>query len=77
MKCLWTLAAVLISVLASCGGGGLSQAVTPTEVVEGHLFRSIVTGSDQTCALTETGEAYGWGDNYGGQVGKPPYNENP
>lgn len=43
------------------GTGALIQATAPTEVVGGHLFRSIVTGSNQTCALTETGEVYCWG----------------
>lgn len=43
------------------GNGGISQAATPMEVVGGHLFRSIVTGSDQSCALTAIGEAYCWG----------------
>ena len=37
------------------------EAPIPTAVVGGHVFRSIVTGSDQTCALTVTDEAYCWG----------------
>jgi alpha-tubulin suppressor-like RCC1 family protein len=51
------------------GDGGLSQTATPTAVVGGHVFRSIVTGSNQTCALTEAGEAYCWG--VGHNIGSP------
>jgi alpha-tubulin suppressor-like RCC1 family protein len=39
-------------------GSRADEAPIPTAVVGGHVFRSIVTGSNQTCALMETGEAY-------------------
>ncbi len=45
------------------------EAPIPTAVVGGHVFRSIVTGSDQTCALKETGEAYCWGNS--NNIGSP------
>ena len=45
------------------------EAPIPTAVVGGHVFRSIVTGSDLTCALKETGEAYCWGNS--NNIGSP------
>ena len=50
----------------SAGGeeGGLKQATEPVAVVNGPAFRSIVAGSDLSCALTETGDAYCWGNGF-------------
>jgi alpha-tubulin suppressor-like RCC1 family protein len=51
------------------GSRGSERVPIPTEVVGGHVFRSIVTGSNQSCALTETGEAYCWGSS--NNIGSP------
>jgi hypothetical protein len=47
----------------------LPIAFTPTRVADGMVFRSLSTGEGHTCALTQSDEAYCWGDNYRGQFG--------
>lgn len=41
----------------------------PVEVTGGHTFKHISSGRDATCALTDDGEMYCWGDNEAGQFG--------
>ena len=41
---------------------GLSESLTPTLVLGGLSFREITTGFGHSCALTDIGEAYCWGD---------------
>ncbi|TVR66668.1 MAG: hypothetical protein EA422_01535 [Gemmatimonadales bacterium] len=52
-------------------GDGTNQNVrpAPAPVVGGQSFRDIATGSRHTCALTQEGVAYCWGENTLGQVG--------
>src|SRR5262245_14878018 len=49
----------------------------PTPVVGGLSFRTISVETVHTCALTTSGEAYCWGENYNGALGTsgvPTYN---
>jgi alpha-tubulin suppressor-like RCC1 family protein len=46
------------------GSGGLAQSAVPLPVVGDPRFRKIVTGSNQTCGLTEAGAAYCWGASF-------------
>jgi alpha-tubulin suppressor-like RCC1 family protein len=50
------------------GDAGTRQHV-PAAVEGGHTFTSISTDLYSTCALTESGEAYCWGQNNYGQLG--------
>lgn len=43
----------------------------PTTVAGLHEVRSVGTGFHHSCALTEAGEVYCWGDNTQGQLGHP------
>lgn len=45
------------------------QVLNPKPVSTSLRFAQITTGLVHTCGLTEMGEAYCWGDNYGGQIG--------
>ncbi len=42
----------------------------PQAVVGGHVFASIRAGRSHTCAVTTSGDAYCWGANYSGQLGR-------
>lgn len=42
----------------------------PVAVVGGHLFSSIRAGRRHTCAIATSGDAYCWGANSGGQLGR-------
>lgn len=58
--------------IGSAGGnGGVFSVATPTAVVGGHIFHTIVAGLQQTCALTPSGAAYCWGD--GNNIGAGSY----
>lgn len=43
------------------GSGGLNKSNTPVQVVGGHVFRSVVTGTDHSCAIDGSGAAWCWG----------------
>lgn len=43
------------------GSGGLKESTVPLQIVGGHIFRHIATGSDHSCALDGTGVAWCWG----------------
>lgn len=51
------------------GDGVRVNSTTPIPVAGGQLFASISSGHDHTCALTQAGVAYCWGDNTYGQLG--------
>ena len=57
------------------GGGAIGDGTTtngvatPTAVTGGHTFKSIMAGSEFTCALTTAGQAWCWGNNGSGQLG--------
>jgi alpha-tubulin suppressor-like RCC1 family protein len=54
------------------GDGTTNARLVPQAVTGGHTFRLITAGGfdiGHTCALTEQGEAYCWGDNERGQLG--------
>ena len=53
------------------GDGGRSERGRPVESAtpRGVLFSSVTAGTDFTCALTNSGEAYCWGANEQGQLG--------
>jgi alpha-tubulin suppressor-like RCC1 family protein len=42
---------------------------SPTPVVGGYTFGQLAAGTNFTCGLTPTGQAYCWGDNSEGQLG--------
>ncbi len=50
------------------GGPDWAQPV-PANVVGGHSFTHLVTGSFHTCGLSISGEAFCWGSNGAGQLG--------
>jgi hypothetical protein len=66
-----------ISLLVACGDGdgdGTQQSrMTPVKVQTNQKFISL--SHRATCGLTGQGQAYCWGSNSGGQVGRPPYYE--
>jgi len=43
---------------------------SPVPVVGGQVFSAIRTGRSHTCAVATNGDAYCWGGNYSGQVGR-------
>src|SRR6266702_3138988 len=47
----------------------LNQTV-PVPVAGGHVFSSLRAGNSHTCAVTTSGDAYCWGDNGSGQLGR-------
>lgn len=44
--------------------------LSPVPVAGGHLFSSIRSGRSHTCAVAINGDAYCWGANYSGQLGR-------
>jgi len=42
----------------------------PVAVAGGHIFTSIRAGNTHTCAVATNGDAYCWGDNNSGQLGR-------
>ncbi len=58
------------------GAYGILRQV-PAPVVGGHLFSYIDTTSYFSCALDLNGQAWCWGDNYGGRLGLGPDYEEP
>ncbi len=47
----------------------------PVPVVGGHVFSTIRTGNAHTCAVTTSGDAYCWGNNTSGQLGRDTVTE--
>jgi alpha-tubulin suppressor-like RCC1 family protein len=54
--------------LGSIGG---TVVTTPTKVLGGLSWKTIVPGLDHTCGITTNDEAYCWGRNAEGQLGAP------
>ena len=46
-----------------------TSATTPVRVAGGIPFAALAAGGDHTCALTQSGAAYCWGNNFSGQLG--------
>jgi alpha-tubulin suppressor-like RCC1 family protein len=46
---------------------------TPQAVAGGHVFTTLQSGQLHTCGLTAQGEAWCWGQNYGGELGDGTY----
>jgi alpha-tubulin suppressor-like RCC1 family protein len=57
--------------LGALGTGTLTDHSSPVAVVGGHTFASVNASriGFRTCALTDSGQAYCWGDNQAGAVG--------
>lgn len=53
-------------------GNGTAELrrLTPVEVTGGNRFAMVSTGVNSSCALTDAGEAYCWGLNFVGQLGR-------
>jgi hypothetical protein len=51
-------------------GAAELRRLTPVPVTGGHTFSFVSTGINSSCALTGTGEAYCWGLNALGQLGR-------
>ncbi|MEX2178750.1 MAG: hypothetical protein WD801_08585 [Gemmatimonadaceae bacterium] len=51
------------------GDGAVSRSETPVRVLADSAFVAVTIGDGHTCALTESGLAYCWGQNDRGQVG--------
>src|SRR5204863_9685064 len=48
----------------------VSRIPSPVPVAGGHVFSSIGSGRRHTCAVALNGDAYCWGGNWGGQLGR-------
>jgi alpha-tubulin suppressor-like RCC1 family protein len=56
--------------LGQLGDGTRTDRQAPTPVAGGLRFRQVSAGSNgYTCGLTTEGQAYCWGENWGGQLG--------
>ena len=51
------------------GTGTTPSRTTPTDVVQLGGIRQLSAGQDHTCAVTQSGEVWCWGDNTFGQLG--------
>lgn len=59
-----------VNLYGQLGDGTTIDRATPTPTIAGdHVFVEVSAASDHTCALTNLGEAYCWGQNSYGQVG--------
>ena len=67
-------------ILAACGADGPSGPTDPppgdppttsplVAVSDGHLFETLDVRNRQTCAVTVDGDAYCWGETFGGHLG--------
>jgi len=52
-----------------CGMEGGPCSTTPVAVIGGHAFSALSAGWAETCALTQAGAAYCWGDDTYGELG--------
>jgi alpha-tubulin suppressor-like RCC1 family protein len=59
------------------GIGSRKEAKLPTLVagLKDDMIVQIASGGDYSLALSETGSMFAWGNNSGGQLGKPPMDE--
>jgi alpha-tubulin suppressor-like RCC1 family protein len=54
---------------ATGDGTTTNGLTTPTAVSGGHVFKSIMAGSEYSCGLTSAGQAWCWGNNGAGALG--------
>lgn len=57
--------------------GGVTRYATPMAVSGSHVFTTLATGGNHTCALDGTGAAWCWGQSLNGQLGVPPATDDP
>lgn len=58
------------------GSGEFSSSYVPSAVAGGMRFVSLTAGEQHTCGLVESGNAYCWGSNSAGQLGRPDVDGN-